>query len=814
MKFETNNIEIPNQLPMIPVREMVIFPYMILPLFISREVSAQAVEEALKKNRFIFLVSQKEFTEDKPSPETIYSFGTVAMIMRMRKLSDGRIKVLIQGICRAKIAKYVQEQPFFEVEVQNIKEVETVEKFVEVEAMMRTAKERVEKIVAFGRALSPDILLVLDDITSPGRLTDLIASNLGIKVPEAQSILETEDPRQRLLKLNNILANEIKVLQMQMKISDTARDEMSKTQREYFLKEQMRAIKSELGEKDLRSEEMDEMKEKIRQNNMPKEAEKETLKQLRRLEKMHPDTSEASMVRSYLDWVVDLPWDKETKDNIDLEYAQDLLNKDHYGLDKIKERILEFLVVRKLNPNIKSPILCFSGPPGVGKTSLGQSIAKAIGRKYFRIAFGGVKDEHEVRGHRRTYVGAMPGKVIQALRQVKSKNPILVLDEVDKLGSDFRGDPSAALLEVLDPEQNTHFRDNYINLDFDLSKVLFVATANVVENIPPALRDRMEVISISGYTENEKLNIARKHLIHKQIQNNGLMEDQIHLDNSALKQLINYYTREAGLRNLEREIGSLCRKAAKKISMEGFKKVEVTGDSLVEILGPPLFLKDIRLQDPQVGVATGLAWTQAGGEVLYVEALKMKGKGNLILTGQLGEVMKESAQAALSYARSHSKSLSIPKDFFDTHEIHIHLPAGAIPKDGPSAGVTIATALVSLITDVPARADVAMTGEITLQGKILPVGGIKEKCLAALSYGIKTVMIPLANQKDLVDIPKELKSKMKFILLENLDEVLAIAFQVKSASQSQTTPASGRKGRSKSSSGNVRRQEDKPSSAA
>lgn len=776
MSFDDKVLEIPATLPMLPVRDIVVFPYMILPLFVGREASIRSVEEALSKNRLIFLASQKEITEENPTPESIYTVGTIAMIMRMRKLSDGRVKILIQGVAKGRVKNFSKTDPCFEVAVEKIEEVQPTSSNVEFEAMIRTAKEHIEKIIALGRVLSPDILLVLDDVQDPGRLADLIASNLGIKVQDAQLVLETPDHKQRLKLVNEILANELEVLQMQQKIRTQAKDEMSKSQREYFLREQMRAIKNELGENDSKSEEMEELREKVHNAGMTQEVEREALKQLSRLERMHPDASEASMVRTYLDWMVDLPWNKKTEDNLDLQRAKVILDEDHYELAKAKDRILEFLAVRKLKSNMKGPILCFAGPPGVGKTSLGKSIARSMGREYFRISLGGVKDEAEIRGHRRTYVGAMPGKVIQAMRQAKTNNPVIVLDEIDKLGSDYRGDPSAAMLEVLDPEQNATFRDNYLNVDFDLSNVLFIATANVLENIPPALRDRMEIISISGYTENDKLLITKKHLIDRQIEANGITSENIRFTDEGIQYLIAHYTREAGLRNLEREVGSVCRKVAKQVVMGQAKYIEINDTTVPELLGPPRFLRDEKLEDSQVGVVTGLAWTQAGGEVLYVEALKYKGKGNLVLTGQLGDVMKESAHAAMAYARAHTEELGIAADFFEKWDIHVHLPAGAIPKDGPSAGITLTTALVSIMTDAPVRHDIAMTGEVTLQGRVLPVGGIREKCLAALSQGIKDIVIPYANQKDLSDIPKEFKDKMNFILAENLDEVFAVSF--------------------------------------
>lgn len=793
MSFDENAVEIPESLPMLPVRDIVVFPYMILPLYVGRESSIKAVEDSLASNRLIFLASQKEITEENPTEESIYTVGTIAMIMRMRKLSDGRVKILIQGVAKGRIKNFKKSAPNFEVDIEKVTDPDVTGANVEYEAMIRTSKEHLEKIIALGRSLSPDILLVIDDVTDPGRLADLIASNLGLKVSEAQRVLETPHPKDRLALVNDVLANELEVLQMQARIRNTAKDEMSKSQREYFLREQMRAIKNELGDTDSKTEEIDDLREKLMTVGMPEEVQQEALKQLNRLERMHPDASEASMVRTYLDWMVDLPWNKSTDDSLDLTEAQKILDEDHYDLSKAKDRIMEFLAVRKLKHDMKGPILCFVGPPGVGKTSLGKSIARSMGREYFRVSLGGVKDEAEIRGHRRTYVGAMPGKIIQALKQVKTNNPVIVLDEIDKLGSDFRGDPSAAMLEVLDPEQNATFRDNYLNVDFDLSNALFIATANVFDNIPPALRDRMETLHISGYTENDKALISRAHLIDRQIANNGLTKDQISFTDKGLAYLIAHYTRESGLRNLEREIGSVCRKVAKKIVLGETEKISITPETAVELLGPPRFIRDEALKESQVGVVTGLAWTQAGGETLFVEALGMNGKGNLILTGQLGDVMKESARAAWSYANAHHKELNIDPRWFDKHDVHIHLPAGAIPKDGPSAGITMATALISLMTDTPVRHDIAMTGEVTLAGRVLPIGGVKEKALAALTQGITDIILPLPNKKDISDIPEEFKKKLNFIFVENLDEVLAITLDKKTMKKKVTGVKGGKK---------------------
>lgn len=796
MSFDERTMDIPERIPLLPVRDIVVFPYMILPLYVGRETSVRAVEESLTRNRFIFLASQKDLAEENPTEASIYTIGTVAMIMRMRKLSDGRIKVLIQGVCKARVKNYSKTNPFFEVTAEKIEEPALVAANTnEYEALIRTAKEQLEKVIALGRVLSPDIILVLDDVADPGRLADLIASNLGLKVADAQKILETADPKERLMLVNDILANELEVLQVQSRIRSSAKDEMSKSQREYFLREQMRAIKNELGEADTKGEELEELRDRVHKSGMPEGAMTEALKQLARLERMHPDASEASMVRTYLDWMVDLPWNKSTTDNLELNHAQKILDEDHYDLSKVKDRILEFLAVRKLKEkDMKGPILCLVGPPGVGKTSLGKSVARAMGREYYRIALGGVKDEAEIRGHRRTYVGAMPGKIIQGLKHIKTNNPVIVLDEIDKLGSDFRGDPSAAMLEVLDPEQNATFRDNYLNVDFDLSNVLFIATANMFENIPAALRDRMETIHIPGYTNSDKLYITKQHLIDRQIAANGITPNDIEFTDSGLAYLISHYTREAGLRNLEREVGSVCRKVAKLKVFGENKKILITADNVPEFLGPPRHIKEERLKEDSVGIVTGLAWTQAGGEVLYVEALGIKGKGGFTLTGQLGDVMKESARAALSYARAHSEELGIDPEWFDNNEVHIHLPAGAIPKDGPSAGVTLSTALASLATGIPVRSDVAMTGEITLSGRVLPVGGIREKALAALTHGVSTVILPVANKKDITEIPTEFKNKINFVFVENIDEVFAVAFDRKlTASKKSSHHKTGKK---------------------
>jgi|688.fasta_scaffold45070_2 ATP-dependent Lon protease len=775
---ENEEISIPDQLPLLPVRDVVVYPYMILPLFVGREASIRAVNEALAKDRLIFLAAQKEIADENPNPDNIYPIGTIAMIMRMRKLPDGRVKILVQGLMKGTAVDFIQEKPFFISKVKQIKEKVASRDQLEVEAVMRTVKEQLEKVISMGRVLSPDILMVVDDITDAGRLADLVASNLGLKVSEAQELLEIFDPVDRLRKVNEILIKELEILAMQARIRSQARDEMTKSQREYFLREQIRAIKTELGDNESKSEDIAELRAKIEAARMPEEVYQEAIKQAGRLERMHQDASEATIVRTYLDWLVDIPWSKTTQDNLDLNIAQKVLDEDHFGLKKIKERILEFLAVRKLKPGGKGPILCFLGPPGVGKTSLGKSIGRAMGRKFVRISLGGVRDEADIRGHRRTYVGAMPGRIVQGLKQAGSNNPIFMLDEIDKLGADFRGDPAAALLEVLDPEQNFSFRDHYLNLPFDLSNVMFIATANMIDTVPAALRDRMEVITLAGYSEEEKLNIAKRFLITKQIEENGLKPSQIEVTDEAVERVVEQYTQESGLRNLERNIAGICRKVAKKFATGEVKgeKVVVNGNSIPKYLGPPKNLKEEERERDEVGVVTGLAWTQFGGDVLNIEVTMMKKMGGgVILTGSLGDVMKESAHTALSYIRSKAAMYGIDEKVFSRYEIHVHVPQGAIPKDGPSAGVTLATAILSLLTGNPVRKDVAMTGEVTLRGKVLPIGGVKEKTLAALRHGIKEIIIPYRNHKDLDDVPKELRKRCKFQLAKEVDEVFCEA---------------------------------------
>ncbi|MBI5411443.1 MAG: endopeptidase La, partial [Nitrospirae bacterium] len=753
---DVQNLETPDQLPLLPVRDIVVFPYMVLPLFVGREMSIKAIEAALAGDRMIFLATQKALDVENPTPEDIHQVGTVGIIMRMLKLPDERIKILVQGLSKGKVQEYIQTTPYHSVRITKIVETKPAAASLEAEAVMRTVREQLEKIVGLGKMLMPDVMVVIENLEDPGRLADMVASNLGLKVEITQAVLEVEDPIARLRRVSEILAKEVEVLSMQQKIQAQAKGEMDKTQREYFLREQLKAIQKELGELDERAEEVTEFRTRIKDAKMPEKVLKECEKQLKRLEKMHPDTAESATVRTYLECMVELPWSKRSKDNLDIKAAAKVLNEDHYDLEKVKERILEYLAVRKLKDKMKGPILCFVGPPGVGKTSLGKSIARALGREFVRISLGGVRDEAEIRGHRRTYVGALPGRIIQGIKQAGTNNPVFMMDEVDKVGMDFRGDPSAALLEVLDPEQNHAFSDHYLGVPFDLTEVMFITTANLMDPILSALRDRMEIIEIPGYTEEEKLGIAQKYLIPRQLTEHGITEKHVKIAEPALRQIVSHYTREAGVRNLEREIASVMRKVAKKIAEGKIQCYQITPATLNKYLGVMKFMPEAEQEKDEVGVGTGLAWTESGGDVLYIEATSMKGKGQLTLTGHLGDVMKESAQAALSYVRSRETLLGINPDIFSKTDIHIHVPAGAIPKDGPSAGITMATALASLLADIPVRRDVAMTGEVTLRGRVLPIGGLKEKILAAKRAKLSMVILPKRNEKDLEEIPKHL----------------------------------------------------------
>ena len=774
---DPEGVDIPEVLPMMAVRDVVVFNYMIIPLFVGRPASVNAVSEALSKDKLLLLVTQKDAAIDEPGVDDIYRLGMVCMIMRTLKLPDGRLKVLVQAMHRARITEITQDSPCFMAKIEVVEEEEYPDLSVEVEALMRNVREQTEKILSLKGIMSTDLMVILNNIDEPGRLADLVVSNLRLKTPESQSVLETVDPVDRLRKVAEFLHKELEVSTMQAKIQSEAKEEMSRTQREYFLREQIHALKKELGDVDDRAQEIDELRERFAKGRMPAAVKKEGLNQLKRLEMMHPDASEASVIRTYLDWLLDVPWSKSSKDKLDLKLAKQVLDEDHYGLDKVKERILEYLSVRKLNKTSKGPILCFVGPPGVGKTSLGRSIARAMGRKFHRLSLGGMRDEAEIRGHRRTYIGAMPGRIIQGLKTVGTNNPVFMMDEIDKVGADYRGDPSSALLEVLDPEQNVDFSDHYLNLPCDLSRVMFITTANMSDTIPAPLLDRMEVIRLAGYTLEEKLVIARRYLLPRQLKENGLEEKHLKLDDKTLEEIITHYTREAGLRNLEREIGKVCRKVARRVAEGGRGPYTISSRTLATYLGPPTFLPESELDAiDQPGLATGLAWTEVGGEILYIEVSVLKGRGNLLLTGKLGDVMKESAQAALTFCRSRMEEFDLTEKFFEEHDIHIHVPAGAIPKDGPSAGVTMATALYSALSRKKVRSDVAMTGEITLRGRVLPIGGLKEKALAALRAGVKKVIIPEQNTKDLADIPKDLREKLKFVPVKRMDDILPHVF--------------------------------------
>jgi ATP-dependent Lon protease len=775
LKKDDEPAKIPEVLPVLPLRDIVIFPFMIVPLYVSRDRSIKAVDQALADNRMILLVAQKRQDDEDPGPEDVYQVGTVALIMRMLKLPDGRIRVLVQGIGRARINSFEEGHAHLQARVEPVVEPEVTEKGLEVEALMRNVKAALEKSANLGKPISPEVIVIATNMEEPGRLADLTASNLDLKVEGAQEILEAIDPVERLRKVHELTAKELEVLAMQQEISSQAKGEMDRSQREFFLRQQLKAIQSELGEGNELSEEITQLREKAHKAKMAKPVLEEVERQLKKLERMHPDSAETATLRNWLDWMVTLPWGKSTKDNLDLAEAQKILDEDHYGLEKVKERIIEYLAVRKLKDKMKGPLLCFVGPPGVGKTSLGKSIARALGRKFVRLSLGGVKDEAEIRGHRRTYVGSMPGRIIQGIQQAGSNNPVFMMDEVDKIGADYRGDPSSALLEVLDPEQNNSFRDHYLGVPFDLSNVMFICTANLTDTIQPAFLDRMEVIRLSGYTEEEKVEIAKRHLIPKQLEEHGLTPQNLVFTDKALRVMINSYTREAGLRNLEREIASIARKVARRVAEGKAETVKITPVTVHKFLGAPKILPDEILKKDAVGIALGLAWTATGGDIMFIEATAMKGKGRLTLTGQLGEVMKESAQAALSYARSRARQFGIKEDFFATHDLHVHVPEGAIPKDGPSAGITIATAMISVFTNRPVKRSLAMTGEITLRGNVLPIGGLKEKILAARRAGISTVIIPKLNRKELDEIPSHLRRGMDIHLVDEVEEVLKVA---------------------------------------
>jgi ATP-dependent Lon protease len=775
----TDSIEIPEELPVLPVRDLVVFPLMMVPLIVARETSVLAVEAAQQAggDQLVFLVTQRDPEKDEPYRKDLHTVGTIGTITRATVRGDGRMKVLVQGLVRAKVRRLVRRRPYYAARVEAIPDLEILEHDaqVELEALLRTTRIDLERFSASGRSIPEEVVRVAETVEDAARVSDIIAAHLEMEIPEAQSLLSCEDPAERLRRCDLHLRKELDILDAQQRIEDRAREEMSRTQREYFLREQMRAIRSELG--DDADDELEEISDRIVRAEMPEPVESEARRQLKRLRQMHTESAEANVVRTYLEWLVELPWSNESEDTLDLEHAQAVLDEDHYGLERIKDRMLEHLAVRKLKTDSRGPILCLVGPPGVGKTSLGRSIARAMGRRFAQASLGGVRDEAEIRGHRRTYVGAMPGRIIQGLRHAGARNPVFMLDELDKIGADARGDPASALLEVLDPAQNHAFRDHYLGVPFDLSSVLFIATANVETMIPSPLLDRMEVIRLAGYTEEEKLTIARRHIVPRALADHGLAREHLAASDDTLRGLIRDYTREAGLRNLERNIAAVCRKVARLVASGKKTRTVVTDKRLREMLGPPRPPAHPLPEEDEVGTVTGLAWTQAGGEVLQVEAEFMRGTGVLRLTGQLGEVMKESAHAALSYLRARAEAYGIEPGFFAENEVHVHVPAGAIPKDGPSAGVTIATAIASVITRRPVDSTVAMTGEITLRGHVLPVGGVKEKLLAAVRAGVKTVLLPAANEVDLEEIPTPMRRKIRIVLCSRVEEVFAEALR-------------------------------------
>lgn len=766
------------RLPLLPLRGLLVYPTMVLHLDVGRERSVKALEKAMVDENLILLASQSEVSIEEPKQDDIYQVGTVSKVRQMLKLPNGTIRVLVEGVIRAKISSYIDNPDFYEVIVKELPEEHPQEP--EVDALRRSVLNQFENYINLSKKITPETLAAVADIEEPGRLADVICSHLPLKLKDKQEILETVSVQERLEKLLVILNNEQEVLELERKIGQRVKKQMEKTQKEYYLREQMKAIQKELGEKEGRGHEIEELRKELKEAELPENVHEKVEKEIDRLEKMPPASAEGSVIRNYIDWLLSLPWNESTQDDLDLKKAEDVLNEDHYGLEKPKERVLEYLAVQQLAKKLKGPILCFVGPPGVGKTSIARSIARSLERKFVRISLGGVRDEAEIRGHRRTYVGAMPGRIIQGIKNAGSNNPVLLLDEIDKMSMDFRGDPASALLEVLDPEQNNTFSDHYIEVPFDLSKVMFITTANAVHNIPRPLLDRMEVQYIPGYTELEKLQIAKRYLVPKQKKEHGLSPEVLSIDDDCLQKVIREYTREAGVRGLEQQIAALCRKVAKKIVAGEAQEIKLTVDKLPDYLGPEKYRYGLAEEEDQIGAATGLAWTEVGGDTLIIEVTILPGKGNLTLTGKLGDVMKESAQAAFSYTRSRAQQLNIDPEFHEKNDIHIHIPEGAIPKDGPSAGITMATALISALTNIPVRRDVAMTGEITLRGRVLPIGGLKEKSLAAHRAGIRRVLLPKNNEKDLQDIPESVREDLEFITVDHMDEVLehALARQV------------------------------------
>jgi ATP-dependent Lon protease len=776
-KEEERTIEdikkIGDEIFILPIKGTVVFPYLVVPLVVTEQKYARLIDDTLMSGKVIGLFAQKSAAVEHPTAEDIYRVGTAASILKMLRFPDGSVRFLVQGLARAKIKNYIKTEPYPLAKIEVIED--KLEKNVELEALVRNVLDILKKVVDLAPYLSEELQVSAINTEDPNRLADLIASNLNINAAQKQELLETFDTKERLRKVFSHINREVEVLELSKRIQSEAASELGKTQREYILREQLKAIQKELGEADDRTAELEEFKKKIKLAKMPEDVLEAAHKELDRLSKMNPAAAEYTVSRTYLDWLVTLPWSKGTQDMLEIQKAKKVLDQDHYDLEKVKERILEHLAVRKLKSDMKGPILCFVGPPGVGKTSLGISIARAMGRKFNRISLGGMRDEAEIRGHRRTYIGALPGRVIQGIRRAGSNNPIFMLDEVDKIGQDFRGDPASALLEVLDPEQNNTFSDHYLDVPFDLSRVMFITTANVLDPIPRVLRDRMEVIELPGYTDLEKLQIAKRHLVPKELGNHGLKPENLTFEDQAIRGIISDYTREAGLRNLDREIAAICRKVAKMVASGQKRKVQVTPQSLKGFLGPTRFLQEMVQRTPHIGVVPGVAWTQTGGDLMFVEATKMKGKKSLTLTGYLGEVMKESVQTALSWVRSTSRKLGIDENFFEKYDIHVHVPAGAIPKDGPSAGITMATAIASLLTERPVKTNLAMTGELTLRGEVLPIGGLKEKTLAAYRAGVRTLILPRENQKDMVEIPDEIKKKMKFAFVETMDQVLKLS---------------------------------------
>ncbi len=777
-------MNVPEKVPVVPVRGSVIYPTMVMPIDAGRKLSVNAIDAALERDRVVLIVAQRDKEVEEPGPDDLFTTGTVCNILRMRKNPDGSVQVLVQCFARARVKKFERADGHLEAEVEALKDELGNE--IEVKALYREVKERFSELLKEGKYVAPDVAQFIQNLEDPAQLADYIAFHMDFKLEDKQKILELPTVAERLKRVLALLNTELELIETQRRIQQQVKEEIDRNQREYFLREQMKAIQRELhGEEG--EEEVEEFRKKIEALNLPEAVRKEAERELNRLSRMHPDSAEAAVIRTYLDWIVNLPWNKRTEDNLDIERAKKILDEDHYGLEKVKDRVLEYLAVRKLKAERakrgeipeeevnKGPILLFVGPPGVGKTSIAKSIARALGRKYVRVSLGGARDESDIRGHRRTYIGAMPGRIIQGLRQAGTKNPVFLLDEVDKMGQSFQGDPAAALLEVLDPAQNKEFVDHYLGVPFDLSEVMFIATANFPQLIPAPLMDRMELIEFTSYLEDEKLQIAKRYLLPRQLKENGLTERQVKITDAALRRLITHYTREAGVRNLEREIGSLLRKAARRILEEGKKRIRITEKDLEKYLGPPRYLPETEAREPQVGVATGMYYTPVGGDIMFVEVSVMPGKGQLILTGQLGDVMKESARAALTYAKKNAERFGIPLEKFEKSDIHIHVPAGAIPKEGPSAGVAITSALVSALTEVPVRHDIAMTGEITLTGRVLPIGGVREKVLGARRAGIREVILPKQNEPDLKDIPRHLQKDMTFHFVENLDEVLDLA---------------------------------------